>query len=94
MGIAILSAQRSKDPVTQVGACIVDNENKIVGIGYNCMPKGLDDTFSWTKNKRAPLEHKKSYGTFLLFMIAVLLFFYLICKNLFSVSCGVKCNCK
>lgn len=38
MGIAFLSAQRSKDPVTQVGACIVKN-NKIIGIGYNGFPK-------------------------------------------------------
>lgn len=48
MGIAQLSAQRSKDPKTQVGACIVTLENKIVGIGYNGFPKGIsDDDFSW-----------------------------------------------
>lgn len=40
MGVARLSAQRSKDPNTQVGACIVSPENKIVGIGYNGMPTG------------------------------------------------------
>ncbi|VDP98845.1 unnamed protein product [Trichobilharzia regenti] len=38
MSIALLSAMRSKDPSTQVGACIVNTENKIVGIGYNGMP--------------------------------------------------------
>ena len=43
MGIAILSAKRSKDPSTQVGACIVDPSNKVVSIGYNGMPRGVDD---------------------------------------------------
>lgn len=43
MGIALLSAQRSKDPSTQVGACIVDRDNKVVSIGYNGMPRGVDD---------------------------------------------------
>ena len=43
MGIALLSAQRSKDPSTQVGACIVDKNNKVVSIGYNGMPRGVDD---------------------------------------------------
>lgn len=43
MGIAILSSQRSKDNNTQVGACIVDNENKILSVGYNGMPTGCDD---------------------------------------------------
>lgn len=43
MGIAALSAARSKDPSTQVGACIVDAANKVVSIGYNGMPRGVDD---------------------------------------------------
>ena len=43
MGIALLSAQRSKDNNTQVGACIVDSENKILSVGYNGMPTGCDD---------------------------------------------------
>ena len=43
MGLAILSAQRSKDPNSQVGACIVDGNNKIVGIGYNGFPIGCSD---------------------------------------------------
>lgn len=43
MGIAQLSALRSKDPSTQVGACIVDSDNKVVSIGYNGMPRGIDD---------------------------------------------------
>lgn len=51
MGIALLSKKRSKDPSTEVGACIVDNENKVVSIGYNGMPKGVDESkLSWNKN--------------------------------------------
>ena len=44
MGLAHLSALRSKDPNTQVGACIVDKDNKIVSVGYNGMPRGVKDT--------------------------------------------------
>ena len=48
MGIAILSGKRSKDPSTQVGACIVDKDNRILSIGYNGLPRGLsDDEISW-----------------------------------------------
>ena len=43
MGIALLSSMRSKDPSTQVGACIVDGDKKVVSIGYNGMPRGVDD---------------------------------------------------
>ena len=43
MGIAHLSSLRSKDPSTQVGACIVDGDNKVVSIGYNGMPRGISD---------------------------------------------------
>ncbi len=50
MGVALLSAKRSKDPNTQVGACIVNDKNKIVGAGYNGLPIGCsDDEFSWSK---------------------------------------------
>jgi dCMP deaminase len=50
MSIALLSAERSKDPNTQVGACIVNDKNKIVGIGYNGFPKGCsDDEFPWAR---------------------------------------------
>lgn len=50
MGLAHLSALRSKDPNTQVGACIVDNDNKVVSIGYNGMPRGCsDEEFPWTR---------------------------------------------
>ena len=44
MSIALLSAQRSKDSHTQVGACIVNDENKIVSVGYNGMPTGCEDS--------------------------------------------------
>ncbi len=48
MGIAMLAAKRSKDPSTQVGACIVSPENIIISTGYNGMPKGCsDDEFPW-----------------------------------------------
>ena len=48
MGIAQLSALRSKDPSTQVGACIVDKNHKVVSIGYNGMPSGIDeDNIPW-----------------------------------------------
>lgn len=43
MGIALLSSYRSKDPNTKVGACIVDQNNIIVGVGYNGFPKGCND---------------------------------------------------
>ena len=50
MGVALLSARRSKDPSTQVGACIVSDKNKIVGAGYNGLPMGCDDDeFPWEK---------------------------------------------
>lgn len=50
MGIAILTSQRSKDPSTQVGACIVDSENRILSIGYNGAPNGFDDDkFPWNR---------------------------------------------
>ena len=50
MGVALLSAQRSKDPNTQVGACLVNPKNKIVGVGYNGLPTGCsDDEFPWNR---------------------------------------------
>lgn len=50
MGVALLSAERSKDPNTQVGACIVNNRNKIVGVGYNGFPIGCsDDELPWDR---------------------------------------------
>jgi dCMP deaminase len=62
MGIALLSAKRSKDPVTQVGACIVDENNKIVGIGYNGFPIGCsDDELPWGKESQNTNDTKYPY---------------------------------
>ena len=59
MGIAKLSAMRSKDPNTQVGACIVKN-NKIVGVGYNGAPIGIsDDDMPWERDTSLPLYEQK-----------------------------------
>lgn len=61
MGVAALSAKRSKDPSTQVGACIVNPKNHIVGIGYNGLPNGLsDDLYPWD-NEGAFLDTKYPY---------------------------------
>jgi dCMP deaminase len=61
MGVALLSARRSKDPGTQVGACIVNRQNKIVGAGYNGLPSGChDDDFPWGK-QGSFLETKYPY---------------------------------
>lgn len=50
MGVAQLSGMRSKDPSTQVGACIVSSDNKILSMGYNGFPKGCsDDVFPWDR---------------------------------------------
>ena len=50
MGVAILSGKRSKDPGTQVGACIINDKKRIIGIGYNGFPYGVeDDVFPWGK---------------------------------------------
>lgn len=48
MGVALLSSKRSKDPNTQVGACIINQDKRIIGIGYNGFPRGCeDDVFPW-----------------------------------------------
>ncbi|MGI6432384.1 MAG: deoxycytidylate deaminase [Sphaerochaetaceae bacterium] len=61
MGVALLSAKRSKDPSTQVGACIVNADKKIVGVGYNGFPSGLsDDELPWQR-EGAFLETKYPY---------------------------------
>ena len=52
MGVSLLAAQRSKDPSTQVGACIVDTNNRILSTGYNGFPQGCsDDTFPWNRDE-------------------------------------------
>lgn len=63
MATAFLVAKRSKDPVTQVGACIVSPSKKIVGTGYNGMPIGCgDDDFPWGKNNLSEIDNKFFYG--------------------------------
>jgi len=64
MGVAKLSAMRSKDPNTQVGACIVSEDNKILSMGYNGFPKGCsDDEFPWDKIDEDPYNRKYFYVT-------------------------------
>lgn len=59
MGIAMLSAERSKDNSTQVGACIVNSDNKIVSVGYNGMPTGCDDDeMPWERTGDSSLDTK------------------------------------
>ena len=63
MGVAVLSGMRSKDPNTQVGACIVSQDNKILSMGYNGFPNGCsDDEFPWAR-VGDPLENKYFYTT-------------------------------
>ena len=61
MGIAKLSSMRSKDPNTQVGACIVSSDNRILSIGYNGAPNGFsDEEFPWEREGN-PKETKYMY---------------------------------
>ncbi|MBE5898502.1 MAG: dCMP deaminase family protein [Lachnospiraceae bacterium] len=63
MGVAVLSGMRSKDPNTQVGACIVSKDNKILSMGYNGFPTGCsDDDFPWCR-EGDPLDNKYFYTT-------------------------------
>ena len=58
MGVAKLAGMRSKDPNTQVGACIVSQNNRILSMGYNGFPNGVsDDEFPWSREGDA-LETK------------------------------------
>ena len=62
MGIALLAAKRSKDPNTQVGACIVNESKKIMSIGYNGLPIGCsDDEFPWEREGENSYETKYPY---------------------------------
>jgi dCMP deaminase len=59
MSVAFLSAMRSKDPSTQVGACIVNQNKRIVGIGYNGFPRGCsDDELPWSRDGESELDTK------------------------------------
>lgn len=62
MEVAITAAKRSKDPVKQVGCCIVDSNKHIISTGYNGLPNGCsDDEFPWSKGNKDPLENKHLY---------------------------------
>ncbi len=62
MGVAKLSAMRSKDPNTQVGACIVNQNNKIMSVGYNGLPCGCDDdAFPWEREAEHETDTKYPY---------------------------------
>lgn len=64
MGVAYLSSMRSKDPNTQVGACIVSHKNKILSMGYNGLPIGCsDDEFPWNRVEKDPVLNKYFYTT-------------------------------
>ena len=61
MGVSLLSSYRSKDPSTQVGACIVNDRNKIMSVGYNGFPVGCsDDEFPWDREGE-PYDTKYPY---------------------------------
>ena len=62
MGVATLAAMRSKDPSTQVGACIVDGNNRILSTGYNGFPQGCsDDEYPWAREGENPNDTKYPY---------------------------------
>ena len=64
MGVAQLSSMRSKDPNTQVGACIVSNDNKILSMGYNGFPMGCsDEEFPWDRDGDDDLDTKYPFVT-------------------------------
>ncbi len=64
MGVAVLSGKRSKDPNTQVGCCIVSEDNRILSMGYNGFPRGCsDDEFPWEREGDNELEMKYVYST-------------------------------
>lgn len=62
MGVAMLASYRSKDPGTQVGACIVNEDNKIMSVGYNGFPRGCsDDEFPWEREADRETDTKYPY---------------------------------
>ena len=64
MGVSLLSGMRSKDPNTQVGACIVGADNRILSMGYNGFPNGCsDDEFPWDREGDKSLKTKYPYVT-------------------------------
>lgn len=62
MGVSLLASMRSKDPNTQVGACIVGDDNKIISVGYNGFPRGCsDDEFPWERTADSQNDTKYPY---------------------------------
>ncbi len=61
MALAKVIAKRSPDPNTQVGACIVSSDNKVVSLGYNNFPNNCDDEFPWNRDEEDPLQNKYLY---------------------------------
>ena len=62
MKLACVTAERSKDPSSQVGACLVDSENYILSLGYNGAPNGWPDSdFPWGRDNENPIYNKYSY---------------------------------
>lgn len=80
MSISLLSAMRSKDPNTQVGACIVNEDNRIVGIGYNGFPRGCsDDELPWNREAEHELDTK--------YPVSHLIYFFANFANCYFVVC-------
>lgn len=64
MALAMVASMRSKDPECQVGACIANSDNVVVGMGYNGFPYGCsDDKFSWIKEENS-MNNKHLYGSY------------------------------
>jgi dCMP deaminase len=63
MGVALLASARSKDHRTRNGACIVTPDNRIIGVGYNGLPRGCDDQdpIYWDDNDEDPFRSRHSY---------------------------------
>ncbi|GFR21616.1 deoxycytidylate deaminase [Trichonephila clavata] len=62
MSLCYLTAARSKDPNTKVGACIVDKDNRVVSMGYNGMPRGINDNdLPWSKTGANSYDTKYPY---------------------------------
>lgn len=63
MGVALLASARSKDHRTRNGACIVTPDNRIIGVGYNGLPRGCDDAdpVYWSDDDADPLHSRHSY---------------------------------
>ena len=62
MGLAVMASLRSKDPNTQVGCCLVDDDNRILSLGYNGFPIGCnDDEFPWDREANSSYDTKYNY---------------------------------